>query len=76
MSPIRAVIAALRAPPPVGRCVRCGYFQDEAAVIEASIPGMTAMGSAHASARGNDGICLLQDVYLSGLSGCDRFVAR
>ena len=76
MNLIWAMITALRAPPPISRCANCTHFQGDPGAIEAAIPGMTAMGSAHASVRSSDGICLLRDIYLSARSGCGRFAVR
>jgi hypothetical protein len=59
-----------------GICRGCTHFIDEPARIEALIPGLTAMGSARASVRSDDGICAVHDRIVSARDGCDRFLAR
>ena len=54
-------------------CRRCAHFRNSPAYIESVFKGMTAMGSAHASVRKDDGICLLRDQYLSADACCERF---
>jgi hypothetical protein len=57
-------------------CGGCGHFVDDPARIEALIPGLTAMGSARASVRGDDGICGVHDRIVTARDWCDRFCAR
>lgn len=56
-------------------CVTCAHFMDDPARIEAMIPGMTTLGSAHASVRSDDGICLVHDLIVSPRDGCEKFKA-
>jgi hypothetical protein len=56
-------------------CAACAYFRDDAEFIEANMPGLTSMGSGHASVRARDGICLRLDRYLSGDGLCGHFAA-
>jgi hypothetical protein len=57
-------------------CGGCSHFVDDPARIEALIPGLTAMGSARASVRGDDGICGMHDRIVTARDWCDRFRAR
>jgi hypothetical protein len=57
-------------------CVRCASFVNEPASIEALIPGLTAMGSAWASVRSDDGICTVHDLMVSARDTCGRFTRR
>ena len=59
-----------------GICHDCRHFIDEPSQIEAMIPGLTAMGSARASVRSDDGICDVHDRMVSARDGCDRFSPR
>lgn len=54
-------------------CVACLRFVNDPARIEALVPGLTAMGSARASVRGDDGICLEHDRIVNARDVCDRF---
>lgn len=57
-------------------CGGCAHFVDDPARIEAMIPGLTAMGSARASVRADDGICAVHDLVVTARDGCDRFTPR
>jgi hypothetical protein len=57
-------------------CRNCVHFIDEPARIEALIPGLTAMGSARASVRADDGICAVHDVMVSARDWCEKFSPR
>jgi hypothetical protein len=58
-----------------GRCASCTHFRNEPAFLEKAMPGMTSMGSAHASVRAEDGICLRHDRYLSARSTCAEYAS-
>ena len=57
-------------------CAQCAHFLDDPAAIEAMIPGLTAMGSARASVRGDDGLCTAHDRMASARDWCERFAPR
>ena len=57
-------------------CLHCVHFRNSPAYLELALKGLTVLGSAHASVRGDDGICLLKDVYLSANAWCDAFEQR
>jgi len=62
-------------PIPVGgRCSTCVNFCNDPVYLERVMPGLTSMGSAHASVRADDGVCSLHDRYLSARSSCANFV--
>lgn len=54
-------------------CRDCRYFNNAAAVLEATFPGMTAMGSAFGSVRAGDGLCAVHGRYLAAGNGCASF---
>jgi hypothetical protein len=55
------------------RCLNCRHFRNDPRYLESVFKGMTILGSAYASVRSNDGICLLHDRYLSADACCDSF---
>ncbi len=56
-------------------CLHCSHFRNSPRYLESAIPGLTIMGSAYASVRKDDGICLLRDLYLSADACCEAFEA-
>jgi hypothetical protein len=61
---------------PQGCCSNCAYFRNDAEFIERTFPGLGSLSSAHGSTRGDDGICLRHDRYLSAHSSCEAFRFR
>jgi hypothetical protein len=60
-------------PAPVApdrRCASCRHFSGLPREVEAHLPGMRSLGSAHGSVRATDGICRLHDRYLAPTSSC------
>lgn len=57
------------------RCLICLHFNNSPEYLESVYKGLTALSSAHASVRKQDGICSLRDMYLSAGGWCDRFEA-
>ena len=57
-------------------CGACQHFLDHPAGIEAAIPGLSAMGSAHASVRSDDGLCATRDRIASPRDQMPCFEAR
>ena len=51
-------------------CVSCCHFRNQPEYLERAIPGLSSMSSAYASVRGEDGICVKHDRYLSARSHC------
>jgi len=68
---IRAATREPKAPHP--RCGACRHFRNDARYLETAFPGLTSLSSAFASVRGDDGICLHHERYLSARSGCGDF---
>ncbi|MBO9622941.1 MAG: hypothetical protein J7500_09540 [Sphingomonas sp.] len=59
-----------------GACAACAHFRSDPAEVEAALPGLAVLSSAHASVRARDGLCLEHDVVTSGARRCPRFTAR
>ncbi len=57
-------------------CQNCVHFQNTPSKIENLYPGLTAMSSGYASVRDKDGLCNLNDIYLSAGDRCSHFNAR
>jgi len=57
-------------------CIDCKHFRNSPDYLESVFKGMTTLSSAHASIRKDDGICELNDVYLSADSSCKNFLSR
>jgi hypothetical protein len=52
-------------------CRTCRHFDQRAAVIESSLPGLHALSSAYGSVRAGDGLCSLRERYAADSSVCD-----
>jgi hypothetical protein len=46
-------------------CGTCRHFRNDPAYIEEAFRGLTSFSSGYASARADDGLCTLHDLYLS-----------
>jgi hypothetical protein len=57
-------------------CRNCVNFCNDPAYLERAMPGLTSLGSAHASVRAEDGICSRHDRYLSAGASCADFTAQ
>ena len=57
-------------------CLACLHFDGDPVRFETAIKGLISMGSAHASVRGHDGICLLRDRFCSASWVCPEFMAK
>jgi hypothetical protein len=55
-------------------CRACRFFRNEAHFLEAALPGWTALGSAHGSARSEDGLCLKHDRFTGAHGACGDFL--
>jgi len=56
-------------------CGACRHFRNDPAYLEAAIPGLSSLGSAAASVRADDGLCLIRERYLTAHASCERFAA-
>jgi len=54
-------------------CINCTHFHNTPEYIESVFKGMTSLGSGHGSVRKDDGICELNEEYLSADCWCDKF---
>lgn len=61
---------------PQKACIDCRHFRNSPDYLESVFKGMTTLSSAHASIRKDDGICVLNDIYLSADSSCASFLSR
>jgi hypothetical protein len=59
----------------VEECRSCVHFCNDPAFLERAMPGLTSFSSAHASVRGDDGLCRRHDRYLSANYCCADFIA-
>jgi len=58
------------------RCARCVHFERDPLAIEAAVPGLSAMSSGFASVRGDDGLCLHHQRFVSADASCASFSPR
>ncbi len=56
-------------------CLTCGNFRNDAATLEAALPGLTSLSSAGNASRSDDGLCLRHQRYVGANSRCDRYEA-
>lgn len=57
-------------PQAVRQCRTCRHFRNDAAFLEAALPGLASLSSGYGSVRADDGLCLLHDRYLGARSSC------
>jgi hypothetical protein len=57
-------------------CGNCIHFQNNPAILEKTLPGLTSLSSGFASVRAQDGLCDHHDLYLSGGDSCLDYAAR
>ena len=55
------------------QCFQCRHFRNSPEYLESTYKGLTVLSSAYGSVRSEDGICVLNDLYLSANRWCDRF---
>jgi hypothetical protein len=58
---------------PRAACRSCRHFHNDPAYLEAEIPGLSALSSAYASVRADDGICTLHGRLQNARSWCPSF---
>jgi hypothetical protein len=54
-------------------CYQCRHFRNSPEYLESVFKGLTSLSSAHGSVRVDDGICLINDLYLAANRSCERF---
>ena len=64
------------APVPVEGCGPCRHFCTDPGRLEAEIPGLATLSSAHAAVRANDGLCLAYSRLINGRKRCGAFAPR
>jgi len=57
-------------------CGRCVHFRNDPAFLEEAIAGLASLGSAYASVRAEDGLCLRHERYLPTHGCCADFSPR
>jgi hypothetical protein len=57
-------------PQAMRQCRTCRHFRNDAAFLEAALPGLASLSSGYGSVRADDGLCLLHDRYLGARSSC------
>ncbi len=55
------------------KCRDCRHFRNDPEYLEGAIKGLSALSSASASVRADDGLCLFHDRYFSAESSCADF---
>ncbi|MFZ0927399.1 MAG: hypothetical protein WAN11_02290 [Syntrophobacteraceae bacterium] len=55
------------------QCLQCKHFRNSAQYLESVYKGLITLSSAHGSVRSEDGICVLNDLYLAANRYCDHF---
>jgi hypothetical protein len=54
-------------------CARCRHFERAPERLEAELPGLASLSSAHAAVRADDGLCAVHDRYVASYASCDAF---
>lgn len=57
-------------------CRGCGHFNNAAPDLEAALPGLSALSSAYAAVRGQDGLCGFHDRYVAATSVCRAYTLK
>jgi hypothetical protein len=55
------------------QCIQCRHFRNSPEYLESVFKGLTTLSSAYGSVRNEDGICLLNDLYLAAHKWCESF---
>jgi hypothetical protein len=71
MTLLEAIRAAVCGGPPA--CAACTHFCTDPLEIEAELPGLVALSSAHGSVRAQDGLCRLHLRLSNGRRPCSEF---
>ena len=57
-------------------CGTCRAFRNDAAYVEAQMPGLKTLGSGYGAVRADDGLCAEHQRYVAAGAICDRYAAR
>ena len=68
-----AAVLALVSGGGARSCAGCIHFCRDRRGLEAELPGLSALSSAHASVRADDGLCRLHQSLTNGRRACAAF---
>jgi len=71
---LRAIVSTLAGG--AGDCRPCAHFSTDAAQVEAHLPGLATLASAHSSVWASSGLCLHHDRVINGRRRCPSFDRR
>jgi len=57
-------------------CRRCRYFVDDPHAVEQAFVGLTILSSAWGDTRGNQGLCIVHQQFLTPKLTCNHFTIR
>ena len=60
---------------PAPSCGSCRHFKNEAAALEAALPGLASLSSGYAAVRLNDGLCAQHGRYVQASYHCALYAA-
>jgi hypothetical protein len=60
---------------PETACRDCRHFLNRPMALEAALPGLRTLSSAHAAVRSEDGLCGVHDRYVAADYGCGAYSA-
>jgi hypothetical protein len=69
-------MSAWRVTTATGLCRDCRSFEGRPLAVEAGLPMIASLSSAHGSSRADDGLCMLHDRFVRARAHCDAFDAR
>jgi hypothetical protein len=56
-------------------CKHCKHFNSSGSELEAQLPGLRTLSSAHAAVRSDDGLCGVHERYVASYYTCTAFEA-
>jgi hypothetical protein len=54
-------------------CAHCRHFNRDAQTLEAELPGLRTLSSAHAAVRSDDGLCGVHGRYVASYYTCTSY---
>jgi hypothetical protein len=54
-------------------CANCRHFNRAAGALEAQLPGLRSLSSAHAAVRSDDGLCNVHERYVASYYTCAAY---
>ena len=55
------------------QCLQCKHFRNSPEYLESECKGLAVLSSAYGSVLSEDGVCVLNDFYISANQCCGRF---